>query len=168
MRQKTIDALINLGANPSNKGFKYTVDAMEIISQDENILDRLITLYVEISQRNKSTGCTPSSVERVIRHLQEQIMTYSELKLVEKYFQLSGTKMTNGKFLSSLYYKLKDYEKAEDTVHHINITSTAIEKQNIKTTYTQSEVDELIKVERNRIYTEVEKIFKGDSNGTDF
>lgn len=133
MREKAINALIELGANPSTKGFIYTVDAIDLINKDIKILNRMTTLYVTIAGLHKDLGATSSRVERAIRHLHEGITLSSNLKTLEKYVSLQGDDMCNGKFISTLYYRLKG-----------NTVST--QSNNNERLYTESEVLELVKL----------------------
>ncbi|WP_310604821.1 sporulation initiation factor Spo0A C-terminal domain-containing protein [Anaerosporobacter sp.] len=102
LRTKAMNALLEMGVNPKIKGFKYTLDAIELIEKDETILNSMVKgLYTQVAENNKTTT---SRVERAIRHMMMTVTSSS--KIIEKYVSASGDKITNSKFISSLYYNL--------------------------------------------------------------
>lgn len=104
LRTKAMNVLMEMGVNPKIKGFKYTLDAIELIEEDETVLDAMVKgLYSQIAEKNRTTA---SRVERAIRHMMEMATTYSSLEILEKYISMNGDKVTNSKFISSLYYNL--------------------------------------------------------------
>lgn len=106
LKTKAMNALLEMGVNPSTRGFKYTLDAIELAEKDENWLGNITGMYIEISQLHKDIGATGTRVERAIRHMMEMVATYSSLEILEKYVSMNGDKITNSKFISSLYYNL--------------------------------------------------------------
>ena len=111
LRTKAMEVLLEMGVNPKIKGFKYTLDAIELIGEDETILESMVKgLYTQIAEKNQATV---SRVERAIRHMIEMTTTYSSLETLEKYVSMNGDKITNSKFISSLYYNLTKSNSTE-------------------------------------------------------
>lgn len=111
LRTKAMNALLEMGVNPKIKGFKYTLDAIELIEKDETVLESMVKgLYMQIAENNQTIA---SRVERAIRHMIESVATYSSLEIFEKYVSMNGDKITNSKFISSLYYNLSKSNSTE-------------------------------------------------------
>lgn len=105
MKNKAINALIEMGADAGNKGFQYIVDAMVLFEDDEFRNGKIMIIYDIIAEmHNTSRGC----VERCIRHLFRTILTKGNLKSVEKY--LSTQKITNNNLLHVFYLRLTQEE----------------------------------------------------------
>lgn len=85
MRNKAINALLELGIPANTKGFLYITDAMEAIDENE--------------------GVTASKVERAIRHAFSEVTAYKNVEAAEKWLTLSG-RMSNGNLLAILYIRL--------------------------------------------------------------
>lgn len=103
IRTITENILLEIGGNPGNKGFVYTVSAIEVIKEDVECLNYTTRLYIEVARRHKTTA---SRVERTIRHMKELIAVGGKLKNFEKYFSASGMKFTNSEFLGTLYVRV--------------------------------------------------------------
>ena len=101
MRNKTINALIEMGMPADIKGFKYIVDAMELFENEENRFGKTTVLYYEIGKKNNVTA---TSVERTIRHAFGIVLTKGNLESVEKYLTMQN--YTNGNLLHVLYLRL--------------------------------------------------------------
>lgn len=101
MRNKAINALIEMGMPANIKGFDYITDAMCLYAEDEIWRYKTSILYLKLAQKYKTT---PSGVERCIRHAFEIVITKGYLEVVEKYLTLQNT--TNGNLLSVLYFRL--------------------------------------------------------------
>lgn len=111
MREKVKNALMELGANPANKGFRYTVEAVVLINEDSSWLDKITGLYTKVASIGDASA-TGSRVERAIRHMIEGISANSSLGVFQKYFPSNHNgKITNSMFLASLYYNLRQEEK---------------------------------------------------------
>lgn len=105
MKNKAINALIEMGADAGNKGFQYIVDAMVLFEGDEFRNGKIMIIYDIIAEmHNTSRGC----VERCIRHLFGTVLTKGNLKAVEKY--LSTQKTTNNNLLHVFYLRLTQEE----------------------------------------------------------
>lgn len=101
MKNKAINALIEMGASASNKGFHYIVDAMVLFENDAFRCCNISSLYEEIAKmHNTSWTC----VERCIRHQFQTILTKENVDVVEKYLSFRNT--TNGNLLHVLYLRL--------------------------------------------------------------
>lgn len=57
--------LLQLGIKPCNKGYKYLLDCVTVLTTDPTYLEKITALYVKIGRMNNSNG---SRVERAIRH----------------------------------------------------------------------------------------------------
>lgn len=105
MKNKTINALLEMGMPASNKGFQYIVDAMVMFEDDEVRNGKITYLYHLIAKMHNTAW---SSVERCIRHAFEDVLTRGNLKSVEKY--LTMQRPTNGNLLHVLYIRLTQEE----------------------------------------------------------
>lgn len=101
MRNKAINALIEMGMPADIKGFHYIVDAMEMFENKEWRYGKILVLYHAIGNKNNTPG---SCVERAIRHAFGVVLTKGNLESVEKYLTLQNP--TNGNLLNTLYLRL--------------------------------------------------------------
>lgn len=105
MKNKTVNALIELGMSADIKGFQYIVDVMCLFEKTEWRNGKITSLYKKVAQMN---GTTASRVERAIRVAFKAVLTKGKLEQVEKY--LTFQKPTNGNLLHVLYYRLAEDE----------------------------------------------------------
>lgn len=105
MRNKTINALIEMGMPANIKGFEYIVDAIEMFSDDEIRHGKTTTLYILIAKKRNTVS---SRVERAIRHAFGIVIEKGYLEAVEKYLALQNT--TNSNLLHTLYLRLEQEE----------------------------------------------------------
>lgn len=105
MKNKAINALIEMGADAGNKGFEYIVDAMTLFENDEIRTGKTMLLYSKIAEMHNTSW---ENVERCIRHSFKTILTRGKLNTVEKY--LSTQKTTNGNLLHVFYIRLTQEE----------------------------------------------------------
>lgn len=104
MRNKAINALIEMGIPANHKGFHYILDAMEIYAKDkEYVSGKTTALYERIARMN---GTTASRVERGIRYSFGIAVTEGNLDSLNKYMT-AAQRPTNGNLLACLYLKLK-------------------------------------------------------------
>ena len=115
IRTITENILLEIGSNPGNKGFPYTVTAMEVIKEDVECLNYATRLYIEVARRHKTTY---ERVERAIRHEKTTIATRSNLENFEKYFPSIGMKFSNSEFLGTLYVRVNQILREEE--NHAN------------------------------------------------
>lgn len=101
MKNKAINALIEMGMPANTKGFRYIVDAMVLFENEAIRIGKTTSLYREIGTRNNATV---AQVERAIRHAFSVVLTRGDLAIVEKYLTLQNT--TNGNLLHVLYLRL--------------------------------------------------------------
>ncbi len=101
MKNRAINALIEMGMPADLKGFKYIVDMMVLYQDEDERFAGVISNYITIAQKRKTTA---SKVERAIRHAFSIVLTKGDLKAVEKYLSLQQT--TNGNLLHVLYIRL--------------------------------------------------------------
>lgn len=101
MKNKAINALIEMGMAADIRGFHYIVDAMQLFDDKEHRDGKITVLYNTIAKMNNTSG---SKVERAIRHAFGTVVTKGNLKNVEKYLTLQNT--TNGNLLHVLYLRL--------------------------------------------------------------
>lgn len=103
MRNKAIDALLELGIPANTKGFQYITDAMELIAGNKELQYQTYRLYEEVARLHE--GATATRVERAIRHAFSEITAYKDTETVEKWLSVSG-RMSNGNLLAILYMRL--------------------------------------------------------------
>lgn len=101
MKNKAVNALIEMGMPANIKGFQYIAEAMELFEKDQAWRLKLTALYHKIAAIN---GDTPSRVERAIRHAFSIVLTSGYLEVVEKYLTLQNT--TNGNLLTVFFLRL--------------------------------------------------------------
>ena len=109
MKNKAINALIEMGLPADIKGFHYIVDAMCLLESTEWRNGKITALYAKLAEINDTT---PSRTERAIRHAFSLIIEKGQLKTVEKYLTLQNT--TNGNLLHVFYLRLKQEEEREN------------------------------------------------------
>ena len=91
MKNKAINALIEMGMPADIRGFNYIVDAMCLFESDEWRKGNITTLYAEIAKMN---GTTASRVERAIRHAIEVAWSRGKMDTIDELF---GYTINNGK-----------------------------------------------------------------------
>lgn len=101
MRNRAINALVEMGMPADIKGFDLIVDAMEMFQNEEVRKGKMTVLYAMLAKKNNSTA---SRVERAIRHAFSVVLTKGDLKAVERYLTLRRT--ANGNLLHVLYIRL--------------------------------------------------------------
>lgn len=110
-RNKVEDVLFAIGIPANTKGFKYIVDAMEIIERYGCTVSITGVLYPEVADMNHTT---PARAERAIRHAFEIANSErGDYEVFEKYIGHINT--NNGAALASLYKRIKreEEEKAD-------------------------------------------------------
>lgn len=105
MKNKAINAMIEMGADAGNKGFQYIVDAMVLFQDGEIRNGKITVLYSKIAEMHNTSW---ENAERCIRHLFRTVLTKGNLKAVEKY--LSTQKTTNNNLLHVFYLRLTQEE----------------------------------------------------------
>lgn len=111
MRNKAINALIEMGVPANTLGFKYIADAICLFDEDEMWRYGSTTLlYEKIAAMNRTSA---SSVERAIRHAFSNVIAKGHLETVEKYLTLTLEKPTNGRLLAVFYIRLSQENEDE-------------------------------------------------------
>lgn len=105
MKNKAINALIEMGMPADINGFNYIVDAMVLFEDKSWRESKTTAIYQKIAADNKTTA---SRVERCIRHAFQNVTTKGDLETVNKYLTLCHT--TNGNLLHTFYLKLTQEE----------------------------------------------------------
>ena len=98
MKNKAVNALIEMGMPANIKGFQYIADAMELFEQDQVWREKTTYLYYKLS---KMYDTTPANVERAIRHAFSVVLKKGYLEAVEKYLTTQNT--ANGNLLSVFF-----------------------------------------------------------------
>lgn len=106
MKNKAMNALLEMGMPANVKGFQYITDAMVLFEEDKAWRLKITALYYKIAEMN---GVTPSGVERAIRHAFSIVLTRGYLEAVERYLTMQNT--TNGNLLSVFFLRLLQEEK---------------------------------------------------------
>lgn len=108
MKNRAINALIEMGMPADISGFKYIVDAITLYTDEEWRYGKILALYYKIGMLNN----TPATrVERAIRHAFSIVLTQGNLAIVKRY--LTFEKTTNGNLLQVFYIRLQQ-ESEED------------------------------------------------------
>lgn len=110
IRTLTENALLELGGNPTNQGFLYIVDALEIIESDIEKQYHLMELYADIARKYRTKALI---VERCIRYQKDEILYSCNSKILEQYFCSTRQKFSNGKFISTLYLRIDQQKRRE-------------------------------------------------------
>lgn len=105
MKNKAINALVEMGMPADINGFQYITDAMCLFEEKEWRQGNITFLYMKIGKMNETT---PSRVERAIRHAFGVVLTKGNLEAVEKYLTMQNP--TNGNLLHVLYLRLSQEE----------------------------------------------------------
>ena len=101
MKNKAINALIEMGMSAKLKGFQYIVDAMCLFENASIRTGNISTLYLSIAEMHKVTRI---SVERDIRNAFRVVITKGYLEAVKKYLTMQNP--TSGNLLNVLYLRL--------------------------------------------------------------
>lgn len=105
MKNKAINALIEMGMPANIKGFKYIIEAMCLFGDYEWRSRKITMLYHEIGKRNNDT---PSRVEQAIRHAFGVVLSKNNKESLEKYLTIKNP--TNSNLLHVLYLRLSQEE----------------------------------------------------------
>lgn len=106
MKQKTINALLDMGMPANIKGFDYIVDTMILFESDDNYYHgKVMNIYGKVAKQNNTTA---SCVERAIRHAFSIVLTKGNSQEVSKYLTENNT--TNSNLLHVLYLRLTQNE----------------------------------------------------------
>lgn len=109
MRNRAINALVEMGMPADVRGFRYIVDAMCLFEEEEWRNGKTTMLYWKIGAMN---GAKASNVERAIRHAFKTVFDKGNLEVVENY--LSFNNKTNGNLLHLLYLRLEQKKEEEN------------------------------------------------------
>lgn len=101
MKNKAMNALLEMGMPANFKGFRYIAEAMELFEADEIWSMKISMLYYKLSVMYNTT---PGAVERSIRHAFSVVLTKGYLEVVEKYLTVQNT--TNGNLLTVFFLRL--------------------------------------------------------------
>ena len=101
MKNKAINALIEMGADAGNKGFQYIVAAMCLFNPDYSVT----TIYALVAEKNNTTS---SCVARAIRHAFGVVLKDGVSCCIDHYLTRNHT--TNGNLLHVLYLRLTQEE----------------------------------------------------------
>ena len=112
MRNRIINALIELGLPANVKGFKYIVEIISKYAEDESLMSgKLEVLYYMLGKKEEAS---PQMVERNIRTSFGIVYENGNPDVVKKYLPFKNR--TNGNSLATLYLRLcqeRDYENTE-------------------------------------------------------
>ena len=104
---KIVEVMEKIQAPKSNLGFKYIIESVKLISEDDAYLYKIMAVYHQVAKVYDSTA---SRVERAIRHEVEMIflnVNGNDEELNEVFGAYRNKyKLSNKEFLASLYYYL--------------------------------------------------------------
>ena len=76
--------LLELGAPPDKVGYKFLIDAINyVFDNDDTLLSLTKDIYVEISKRHKTSV---SNIDRAIRYIIKYIWQHYDIKHIEKIY----------------------------------------------------------------------------------
>lgn len=101
MKNKAMNALLEMGMPANIKGFRYIAEAMALFEEDRAWRLKLTALYYKIAEMN---AVTPAGVESAIRYAFSIVLTKGYLEAVEKYLTMQNT--TNGSLLTVFFLRL--------------------------------------------------------------
>lgn len=104
-RQAVSDILLQLGMDPSLRGFGYIVTSVEILLQNPEAIHSIMdTLYPDVAKKHNTTG---SRVERSIRHALDQIWRIENSEtfkiLLNVDIEKQDKPLKNSRFLALMY-----------------------------------------------------------------
>lgn len=109
MRNKAMNALIEMGVPADSLGFKYITDIMCLFEKDETwIRGKITMLYYKIAKMNNTAA---PRVERAVRYAFGEVLTKGNLEAVSKYLSFENTK--NGNLLAVFYIRLSQENEDE-------------------------------------------------------
>ena len=109
MKNRAINALLEMGMPADIKGFEYIIDIM-LMYGDENVRYGGIMKTYELVAEKRNT--TVSRVERAIRHAFKIVFDKGNLEAVKKYLSFGNT--ANGNLLHVLYLRLEQESEEEN------------------------------------------------------
>lgn len=98
MKNKAVNALIEMEMPANIKGFQYITDAMVLFEEDKIWMTKMSMLYYKLSMMHNTTS---GAVERAIRYAFSIVLTSGYLDAVEKYLTMQYT--TNGNLLATFF-----------------------------------------------------------------
>ena len=108
MKNKAINALIEIGIPADIKGFEYIVDMM-VMYQDEKLRHAgMAEKYKAVAEKRNTTA---SKVERALRYAFSIALASGNQEALMKY--LSSANTTNGSLLHVLYLRLEQEMEEE-------------------------------------------------------
>ncbi len=111
MRNRVINALIELGLPANKKGFRYIVEIVNEYAKDESLMSgKLEVLYYMLGKKD---GVSSQAIERNIRTSFGVIYKDGNQDAVKQYLPFQNR--TNGNSLATLYLRLKQEEENENT-----------------------------------------------------
>lgn len=109
MKNRAINALVEIGMPADIKGFEYIVDMMVLYQDEKERHSGIVNNYNSIAEKRNSTT---SRVERAIRHAFGVAVSRGNAVAVEKYLSFDNT--TNGNLLHLLYLRLEQEAEEEE------------------------------------------------------
>lgn len=105
MKNKAINALLEMGMPTNIRGFEYIVDAMILFESEEWRTSKTTALYYGIGKRNKTTA---ARVERAIRYAFGIVLKRGCKEIIGKYLTMQNP--TNSNLLHTFYLRLTQEE----------------------------------------------------------
>lgn len=101
MKNKVINALLEVGIPANIKGFEYITDAVCMLDEEKWKDARITIMYKEIAKRHEKTA---SRVERAMRHAFSIAVAKGSDEAVQKY--LTKINLTNANLIHVLHIRL--------------------------------------------------------------
>lgn len=101
IKERAVNALIEMGLPANIKGFKFIVSAMELFADETYDSTKTIDLYKKIAE---IYGDKYTRVERAIRHAFAVLIQKGDYDAVNKYLTFQNTKNSN--LLAVLYLRI--------------------------------------------------------------
>ena len=111
MRNRVINALIELGLPANKKGFRYIVEIVNEYAKDESLMNGKLEVFYYML--GKKDGVSSQAIERNIRTSFGIVYENGNQDAVKRYLPFRNR--TNGNSLATLYLRLKQEEENENT-----------------------------------------------------
>lgn len=102
MREKVIEALIELGVDMYTKGASYIIEAVCLLDCEQYKNDGVVNLYKKVGEICNEESW--KNVERCMRSVLEKLFIKGDPVIVEKYLSLANT--ATGSALWIMHYRL--------------------------------------------------------------
>lgn len=108
MKNRAINALLEMGMPANIKGFEYITDIMVMYLDEETRHGRMMDVYEMVADKRNTVAYR---VERAIRHAFSIVLNKGKLAAVQKYLTFDNA--NNSNLLHVLYLRLEQENEEE-------------------------------------------------------